>query len=109
MWWVARHYGPTRWNAHHMAERFGLLAIITFGEGIIGTMAAIQAVAAKQGWTFDVGMIGFAGLTLTVGMWWVYFTVPNAQLLHARPRKLLGWSYMHMVVFAAIALSLIHI
>ena len=74
MWWVARHYGPTRWNAHHMAERFGLLAIITFGEGIIGTMAAIQAVAAKQGWTFDVGMIGFAGLTLTVGMWWVYFT-----------------------------------
>ena len=68
MWWIARRYGPSRWNAHHMAERFGLLAIITFGEGIIGTMAAIQAVAAAQGWTFDVGMIGLAGLTLTVGM-----------------------------------------
>lgn len=66
-------------------------------------MAAIQAVAAEQGWTFDVGMIGLAGLTLTVGMWWIYFTVPNAQLLHCRPRKLLGWSYGHMVLFAAIA------
>ena len=102
-WWVAHRYGPTRWNAHHMAERFGLLAIITFGEGIIGTMAAIQAVAAEQGWTLDVGMIGIAGLTLTVGMWWVYFVVPNAQLLECRPRKLLGWSYGHMVLFAAIA------
>lgn len=66
-------------------------------------MAAIQAVAAAQGWTFDVGMIGLAGLTLTVGMWWIYFSVPNAQLLACRPRKLLGWSYMHMVLFAAIA------
>ena len=103
MWWVARRYGPSRWNAHHMAERFGLLAIITFGEGIIGTMAAIQAAATELGWTFDVGMIGLAGLTLTVGMWWIYFVVPNAQLLHCRPRKLLGWSYGHMVLFAAIA------
>ena len=101
--WIARHHPPMRWHPHHLAERFGLLAIITFGEGIIGTMAAIQAVAAEQGWTLDVGMIGLAGLSLTVGMWWVYFALPQAELLHARPRKMLGWSYGHMVVYAAIA------
>ncbi len=103
MWWVAKRHGPMRWQAHHLAERFGLLAIITFGEGIIGTMAAIEAVASSQGWTLDVGMIGLAGLSLTVGMWWVYFAVPDAELLHARRRKMLGWSYGHIVVYAAIA------
>ena len=48
-------------------------------------------------------MIGLAGLTLTFGMWWIYFAVPNARLLHARPQRMLSWSYGHIVLFAAIA------
>lgn len=103
MWWLNTHAGPARWHPHHLAERFGLLAIITLGEGIIGTMAAIEAVAGEQGWTSGVGVIGLAGLTLTFGMWWIYFAVPNARLLHARPQRMLSWSYGHIVLFAAIA------
>lgn len=32
-----RRKGGTPWHAHHIAERYGLLVIITLGEGIIGT------------------------------------------------------------------------
>ena len=39
-----RRYGGTPWHAHHIAERYGLLVIITLGEGIIGTVASINAV-----------------------------------------------------------------
>ena len=30
----------TPWHAHHIAERYGLLTIITLGEGVIGTVAS---------------------------------------------------------------------
>ena len=39
-----RRKGGTPWHAHHIAERYGLLVIITLGEGIIGTVASINAV-----------------------------------------------------------------
>ncbi|HEX6032106.1 MAG TPA: low temperature requirement protein A, partial [Tepidiformaceae bacterium] len=34
--------GRTPWHPHHIAERYGLLAIITFGEVILGTVAAMS-------------------------------------------------------------------
>ena len=39
-----RGEGGTPWHAHHIAERYGLLVIITLGEGIIGTVASLAAV-----------------------------------------------------------------
>jgi low temperature requirement protein LtrA len=44
-------HGGTPWHAHHMAERYGLLAIIALGEGVIGTVASLSAVVEAQGWT----------------------------------------------------------
>ena len=38
-----RRKGGTPWHADHIAERYGLLVIITLGEGIIGTVASINA------------------------------------------------------------------
>src|SRR3954451_19573598 len=40
---IAERKGRTPWHAHHIAERFGLLTIITLGEVIIGTVAALNA------------------------------------------------------------------
>ena len=49
---LAERKGRTPWHAHHIAERFGLLTIITLGEVIIGTVAALNAlVNGKDGWT----------------------------------------------------------
>ena len=39
---------------------------------------------------------------LTFGMWWVYFVVPAADLLHVRREASFVFGYVHMAVFGAI-------
>ena len=95
--------GGTPWHAHHITERYGLLAIIALGEGLAGAVAAISAVVDHQGWTRDAVLVCITGAGLTFGLWWVYFLIPSAPVLHAQRRKAFGWGYGHMVVFAAIA------
>jgi low temperature requirement protein LtrA len=63
-------HGGTPWHAHHIAERYGLLAIIALGEGVVGTVASLSAVVEVQGWTADAALVAVAGLGLTFGMWW---------------------------------------
>jgi low temperature requirement protein LtrA len=49
---VAERKVQTPWHAEHIAERYGLLVIITLGEAIIGTVAALNAlVHGEAGWT----------------------------------------------------------
>ncbi len=45
---IAEKGGKTPWHPHHIAERYGLLAIIALGEGILGTIAAVSAVVDHQ-------------------------------------------------------------
>ena len=40
-------YGRTPWDPHHIAERYGLLVIITLGEVVLGTILAISAVSRR--------------------------------------------------------------
>jgi len=98
-----RQQGGTPWHAHHIAERYGLLAIIALGESVVGTVASISAIVEQQGWSVDAVLICFAGTGLTFGMWWVYFVVPSAQVLHAHRERCFVWGYGHMFIFAAIA------
>lgn len=93
----------TPWHAHHIAERYGLLAIITLGEGVIGTVASLSAVVGRQGWTVDAVLVAVAGIGLTFGLWWTYYITPAAELLHRHRERSFGWGYGHMVVFAALA------
>jgi low temperature requirement protein LtrA len=98
-----RFGGGTPWHAHHIAERYGLLAIIALGEGIIGTVAAVSAVVEAQGWTLDAALVALAGTGLTFGMWWMYFVLPAGELLHRHRERSFGWGYGHVPLFAAIA------
>jgi low temperature requirement protein LtrA len=93
----------TPWHAHHMAERYGLLAIIALGEGIIGTVASISAVVETRGWNVDALLTCVAGTALTFGLWWVYFLVPSAQALHDHRARAFAWGYGHILIFSAIA------
>ncbi|MCB2027152.1 MAG: low temperature requirement protein A, partial [Ottowia sp.] len=99
------HHGGTPWHAHHIAERYGLLAIITLGEGIIGTVAAMSAFVNPPGpgWTSDAITLLASGVVLTFGMWWVYFAMPWADLLTYHRERSFFWGYGHMVVFGSIA------
>ncbi|KOF12430.1 membrane protein [Ensifer adhaerens] len=95
-------HGGTPWHAHHIAERYGLLAIIALGEGVVGTVASITAVVEGEGWNLDVALVCLAGTGLTFGMWWIYFLLPSAEVLHVHRRRSFGWGYGHIFIFAAI-------
>jgi low temperature requirement protein LtrA len=102
--WIAEGKdGGTPWHAHHIAERYSLLAIIALGEGLAGAVAAISAVVGRQGWNADAVLVCIAGAGLTFALWWVYFLIPSASVLHAQRSKAFGWGYGHMLIFAAIA------
>ncbi len=47
----------TPWHAHHIAERYGLLVIITLGEGILGTITAVAAVVDHVGWSMEAVLL----------------------------------------------------
>jgi low temperature requirement protein LtrA len=98
-----RGKGGTPWHAHHIAERYGLLAIIALGEGVIGTVAFLGAAVEEQGWNLDAGLVAVAGIGLTFGMWWVYFMVPSGHLLHAHRERTFAWGYGHLFIYGAIA------
>ncbi len=94
--------GGTPWHAHHIAERYGLLAIIALGEGVVGTVAFLSAVVDEQGWSFDAAFIVVAGIGLTFGMWWSYFVVPQAELLRAHPERSFWFGYLPIMMYGAI-------
>jgi low temperature requirement protein LtrA len=97
-----RKDGGTPWHAHHIAERYGLLTIIALGEGVVGTIASVSAVVQRAGWSSEAILIVAAGTGLTFGLWWIYFTVPSAEVLERHRERALTWGYLHILLFAAI-------
>ena len=61
----------TPWHAHHIAERYGLLAIIALGECLIGAIETLRAIVANHGWSVDAALVGFGGTALAFAMWWI--------------------------------------
>jgi low temperature requirement protein LtrA len=98
-----RGRGGTPWHAHHIAERYGLLTIITLGEAVIGTVASLGAVVQLQGWNLDAVLVAVAGTGLTFGLWWMYFTVPAGEVLQVHRERAFPWGYGHMLIFGSIA------
>jgi low temperature requirement protein LtrA len=94
--------GGTPWHAHHITERYGLLTIIALGEGVVGTVASLSAVVGAQGWSFDAVFVTVAGIGLTFGMWWTYFVVPQADLLHAHRERAFWFGYLPIVTLGSI-------
>ena len=101
-WLAETRKGGTPWHVHHIVERYGLLTIIALGEGVVGTVASLSAVIRAQGWTMDAVLVAVAGTGLTFGMWWTYFVVPQADLLHAYRERSFWFGYFHIVLFGAI-------
>ncbi len=95
--------GGTPWHPHHIAERYGALALIALGEVVLGTVTALGALIGETGWTTHAAVLLVAGIGMAFGMWWSYFCVPYGEFLHLRPDKAFGWAYSHLVLFASIA------
>lgn len=99
-----RRKGGTPWHAHHIAERYGLLVIITLGEGIIGTVATMNAlVHGDAGWSVEAGVVAFAGVALIFATWWTYFVIPWAIVLERHRERSFLWGYGHILIFGSLA------
>lgn len=98
--------GETPWHPHHVAERYGLFAIITLGEGVVGTVASsgdLLGGADGTDWSGNAVAIVVAGVGLTFGMWWVYFATPFGDILARRRGRGYLFGYGHILVFIGIA------
>jgi low temperature requirement protein LtrA len=101
---IAERASRTPWHPHHIAERYGLLVIITLGEVILGTVAALNAVVhSEHGWTVDAALLAIAGVGLTFGSWWMYFAVPWATPLVRHRERPFVFGYGHLFIFAPLA------
>lgn len=98
-----RRSSGTPWHAHHIAERYGLLAIIALGEGLIGTIASVSAIVEKQSWSTEAVLVVVAGVGLTFGLWWNYFVIPSGPILHRHRERAWVWGYGHMLIYSSIA------
>jgi len=98
-----RRDGGSPWHPHHIAERYGLLTIITLGEVLIGAVAALQSVIAVDGWTLDVVVLAVAGVGLVFGLWWTYFLFPFGELLAHRRDAGFPFGYGHFAVYSSLA------
>ena len=93
----------TPWHAHHIAERYGLLAIIALGECLIGAIETLRAIVAVHGWTLDAALVGLSGTGLAFALWWIYFILPSGPALHVQRHRSWIFGYGHLPLFAAIA------
>jgi low temperature requirement protein LtrA len=101
---LAEGKAGTPWHPRHIAERYGLLVIITLGEVIIGTVAALNAlVHGEAGWSVDAALLALAGLGTCFALWWMYFAIPWEEALERRRDRAFAFGYGHLLVFAAIA------
>lgn len=101
--YVAERRHGTPWHPHHIAERYSLFVIIALGEGVVGTVASSQELLGGTGWSFDSVTVVVAGIGLTFGLWWLYFILPFAQVLHRKRASSFIFGYGHMLLFASIA------
>ena len=97
-----RHSTGSPWHPHHIAERYGLLAIITLGEGIFGTVAAVTVMVQEQGWSSEAVIVVVAGVGLTFGLWWSYFIMPSGRILARFRSRSFGWGYGHIPIYGSI-------
>ncbi|MFJ2105453.1 low temperature requirement protein A [Streptomyces microflavus] len=98
--------GGTPWHPHHVAERYGLFAIIVLGESVVGTVASsgeLLGGADGTAWTWNAIAVVVAGVGLTFGMWWVYFTTPFGDILVRRRNRGYLFGYGHIPLFIGVA------
>ena len=100
---IGERRGGTPWNAAHIAERYGLLLIIALGESIFGTVASVSAIVEEDDWSKEAIVLVVAGTGLAFGTWWTYFMLPSAEVLGVRRGRSTVWSYVHILIYAAIA------
>ncbi|MDN5939371.1 MAG: low temperature requirement protein A [Salinisphaera sp.] len=93
----------TPWHPHHIAERYGLLVIITLGECVLGAANAIASLWRVDGWSGDLALVGLASMLLILCLWWMYFQLPSGAALQRHREWAFAWGYGHFFLFLGLA------
>jgi low temperature requirement protein LtrA len=99
--WAERR-GSTSWHPHHIAERYGLFAIILFGESVFAASTGVERALAAGGFSLPLVAIGGAALVLVFALWWLYFLQPAGEGLVAHRERSYLWGYGHYGLLAAL-------
>lgn len=101
----------TPWHADHIVERYSTLVVITLGEGVVGTVAVLQAMIGATGWSIETGVLGLAAMGVTFAMWWLYFRLEVGKPLRDRTEKsfVFGYGSMPIVIGCAAVGAGIHL
>ncbi|QTD46026.1 low temperature requirement protein A [Ottowia testudinis] len=99
----AERAGGTPWHAHHIAERYSGLLIITLGEVVLGAANAVAGMWQTFGWTLNLALVGLGSTALVFALWWMYFLLPSGEALHRHRERAFGWGYGHVFIFVSAA------
>ncbi len=100
--WAERH-DHTSWHPHHIAERYGLFAIILLGEALLSASSRVPDVLDGTAMNADLVVAAGAGFVVVMELWWLYFIVdPGPGLAHNRNRAF-AWGFAQYGVFASLA------
>ncbi len=99
--WAERS-GATSWHPHHIAERYGLFAIILFGESVFAASTGVERALSAGGSSLALVAIGAAALVLVFALWWLYFLQPAGDGLVVHRERSYLWGYGHYGLLAAL-------
>ena len=100
-YWAERP-GMTTWHPHHIAERFGLFAIILLGETIAVLAIGDSQVVTAGDRVGPLVAVGISALVLIFALWWLYFLQPAGDGLAAHRDGSFFWGYGHYFIFAGL-------
>ncbi|MBV7330011.1 low temperature requirement protein A [Chloroflexi bacterium TSY] len=80
-------------DLEHLSERYGIFTIIVLGESFIKIIT--QDAAFYMTW--PIFLFSCAGLTVTYGLWWLYFDdVADSKIRMTTMRNMVIWLYSHL-------------
>lgn len=99
---LAERFKLTPWHRHHITERYGLFTIIVLGESILAATTAVIEASHDSDQLAELMLIAGTGFVIVACLWWIYFSLPQHELLTSL-RTSLAWGYGHFFLFAAAA------
>ncbi|MCZ7423043.1 low temperature requirement protein A [Verrucosispora sp. WMMA2121] len=95
---LAERRAMTSWHPRHIAERYGLFALIVLGEVVLAITVAVQTgISSGDEWLWP---LAGAGTAIVFALWWLYFDRPVR--VPASLNGALTWGYGHYAVFAGL-------
>ncbi len=93
----------TSWHPHHIAERYGLFAIILLGESVLAASTGVQRALEADGVSAPLVGVGVCRARARLRALVAVLPAAGGEGLAASRERSYVWGYGHYGVFAALA------